>query len=863
MRRLIAGLLRLYPRSFRETWGAEMLAAFEVDLARTRGPAGRLAVLLRALADTMRNAPQAHLGILAQDLRYARRTLLRAPAFTVTAVLVAAFGVGANTAAFSLADFVLVRPLPFPEPDRLVRVWASVPGYSRMELSPPDFRDWREGTSSLESWGAFSVGAVNLQGVDGPIRASDARVSEGFFSTLGVTPFLGRTFGAARAWDADARTVVLSHALWQTALGGDPRVLGRSLDLDGTPHVVVGVMPPGFRFPSRETRLWTPLRLGEDDYLDRTNNYLHVVGRLAEGVTLAEAGTDLGRAAARVARDHPSTHARTRANVHLLQDDVSQGTRLVLNALLGAALCILVLACANLTNLLLARGAARRQEMAVRTALGAGRERLARQLATESLLLALIGGATGVALAAGSLPLLARLVPTSLPIAETPAVDLRLLALALGFTAVTGLGFGLVPALAAGGRRTLSALRSGGRGATDGRHALRTALVSVQVAASLVLLVSVGLLTRAVWRVQAVDPGFRTEGVLTLRTALPRPRYDPTEARHQFYSRVLDEVRALPGVEGAAYTTGLPLVMRGGIWAVTRAGDPQEGARESSNTASLRFVTPGYFGALDIPLIQGRDVSDDDTFDREPVAVVSAAFAARHWPGEEPLGRRFTMAFAERTVVGVVGDVRVRGLERESEPQVYLPHRQVPDGGLAFYAPKDLVVRTDLPPGALLPALRRIVGAVDPGQPLTDVRTIAEVVAGETAERRTQLGALVVLATTALLLAAIGLQGLLAYVVSLRTREIGVRLALGARRGGIAASVVGRGIAMTALGAVPGIFLSWGAGRALAAMLLGVEPGDPGVLLVAVAVVFATALAGSALPALRALRIDPVQAMRE
>ena len=417
----------------------------------------------------------------------------------------------------------------------------------------------------------------------------------------------------------------------------------------------------------------------------------------------------------------------------------------------GAALCVLLIACANLANLLLARALARQKELAVRAAMGAGRERLVRQLVTESLVLAALGGGLGVLAAVAAVPLLARLVPSSLPIAQAPSVDLRVLIFAALLTGLTGVGFGVFPALRASGGADLSGLREGARAGGGRKERLRSALVIVEVMASVVLLVSAGLLMRALWRIEATDPGFHADGVLTLRTALPMPKYAATARRTQFYTRVLSDARALPGVSAAAYISFLPMVMRGGIWPVAINGQPLDLTRGGeAHTASMRFVTPGFFAALGIPLDRGRDVSESDTIDRPFAAVVSESFVRRYWPDQDPLGRHFQFAFHDRMVVGVVGDIRVRGLERNSEPQVYLAYKQDPDGGFTFYGPQDLVVRSSASTAALLPALRRIIRAADPQQPVSDVRTMAQIVEEETASRSAQVRVLGVFAAIAI-----------------------------------------------------------------------------------------------------------------
>jgi putative ABC transport system permease protein len=856
-------LLRLYPASFRAEYAAEMRRDFARRQRDASGPLGRATLWLAACADVLWNAAAVHGQLLAQDLRYAWRSFGNAPAFTATVVLVSALGVGVTTAAFSVTDHVLMRPLPFAQPERLVRLWQSEPqrGYQRGELSPANFRDWRARATSFESMAVWRSLAFNLSGSGDPERIAGCAVSDAFFPLLGVRPLLGRTLGADDDREGAPAAIVLGYRLWQDRFGGDASLLGRRLTLDGASYEVVGVMPRDFRFPTRETEFWTATRFVAEMYEDRGNTFLYGVARLAPGVSLEQARAEASLLATQIERANPQTNAGVGAAVFRLRDEIAPESRLMVTALLGAAFCVLLIACTNLASLLLARSLVRRQELAVRSALGAGRERLLRQLLTESGLLAALGGLLGVALAYTATPLLARLVPTSLPIASAPAVDLRVLGFAAVMTVAVALGFGVVPAWRALRDVDATGLREGARGGVGGRRErLRGALVLAEVTLSVALLASAGLLLRALARVQAVDPGFRADGVLTLRTALPLPRYDETAARHRFYADVLAGVRALPGVEDAAYTSFLPLVMRGGIWRVQLPG--QEATAGGGASASLRFVTPRYFATLGIPLVSGRDVSDADTATTAFVAVVSDSFARQHWPGQDPLGRRFRLAFFERTVVGVVGDVRVRGLERASEPQVYVPDQQVPDGGVIFYAPKDLAVRTAGDPASLVPAIRRIVAQADPQQPVSDVQTMAEVVREETGARTVQLRVLGAFAAAALLLAAVGIHGLLSYVVRSRSQEIGVRMALGATPRDILLLVL-RGIArLTAAGLALGLLLAGLSARALSSLLAGVSPYDATTLAVAAAVAASTALSGGLLPALRALRVDPLRVMR-
>ena len=808
------------------------------------------------------HALAAHWDILVQDLRYTVRTLSRARGFALTAILVTALGVGANTAAFSVADFVLLRSLPFPDPDTLVRLcegprtgggWGC-----NNQLSPANYRDFKTMSRSFGDMGAFAGDSVNLVGGGEPVRLSITPVTPEVLPLLGVRPILGRVFEPG---DADARAVVLSHGLWQSQFGGDAAVLGRTVNLNGAGYTVIGVMPPAFYFPNRDQDLWTLLIFREENFANRANNYIEGVARLRPGVTFEQARGELHTIAARLAREYPETNAETGISFFRMRDNMSPRFRVMLTALGGATLCLLILTCASLANLLLARAAARERELAVRAALGAGKQRLIRQLITETAILTLIGGAAGVAVAAASLPLFSSLVPPTLPLATQPALDWRVLTLAGAFTALTGLGFGLVPALRAIRGSGFSALRDGGRTAGGRKQRVRAVLVTVEVTMSVILLIASGLLIRALWRVQAIEPGFSPQQVLTLRTALPRPKYETVARRAPFYQQVLAGVRALPGVESAAFISGLPMVMTGIITGVEIPGQEARNYRTGGGV-SHRWVTPQYFRTMGIPLRRGRDVEDTDTRERAWVAVVSASFVERYWPGQDPIGKRFRHRGQERTVVGVVGDVRVRGLERTSEPQIYLPAAQMPDAWPATFEPKELVVRHTGPDEALVSAIRQIVKSVDPDQPLSNIRTMESVLAGDTASRTAQIQVLGVLAAVAFLLSGVGIYGLLAYTVSQRSQEIAVRLALGAQPSGVSRMIFAGGMRLAFFGIVPGVLGGYLAGRGMSALLFGVSPGDPVTFAAGVGAVLLITLAGSLVPALRAVRVTPASVLR-
>lgn len=858
---LYDAFLRLYPKSFRQEYGAEMRAVFAARRRAAGSIAGVAALWLETIPDALISAAGAHWDIAWQDLRYATRTLRRAPGFTITAVLVSAMGIGATTAAFTLLDHVLLRPLPFADQGRLVKFWENhtING-NFWDISPANYRDWKRASKSYESMGAYRGLSADLVGQGEPVRLDGASVTWEVFPLLGIQPQMGRYFQQNDDVTGAPGTVVLSYKLWQSLFGGEGDVIGRKVFLDGAPYTVIGVMPRGFYLPSRQALFWTAMRFAPDDFQERQNTYIYALARLKPGVTARQAQVELTGISGQLAREFPKELANIGATVLPLREDVSTRSILMLRTLLGAAFCVLLVACTNLANLLIARSLARRRELAVRTAMGAGRERLVRQMLTESLVLSFAGGALGVLLGATALPLMARLVPNSLPIAEVPSVDLRVLGFAALLTGITGIGFGLVPALRLGRDDDSNGLREGSRSGVGGRkERLRSSLVVAEVAGSIVLLVSSGLLLRALWRVQSTDPGFRTENVLTLRTSLPMPKYEARPPREVFYRRVLEQVRQMPGVTGAAYTSFLPMVHRGGVWPVEIAGRPQDGANRLN--ASLRFVTPGFFATMRIPLRQGRDVSDQDRFDRPFVAVVSASFVRRYFPGENPLGHHFKFGNYDREIVGVVGDVRVRGLEQESEPQVYLSYYQH-DQVSPWYAPKDLVVRSTLPPETLANSLRSIIHEVRPEQSVSDVQTLTEVVEAQTVSRSVQLRVLGAFALVSFLLAAIGIHGLLAFNVSSRMQEIGVRMALGAKSGDIASMILSQGAKLALVGVATGVALAYGAGTMLRSLLSGVQPGDWPTMLAAVGLSAFMTISSGAIPALRAARVDPTTAIR-
>jgi putative ABC transport system permease protein len=731
-------------------------------------------------------------------------------------------------------------------------------------------QDWQRAATVFEQLEPIAAAGGTLTGRGDAQRILGSAVGPRVFQMLGRQAAMGRVLTAADLTAGDELPAVISDRFWRTSFGAMPDVLGQKLTIDDQVHVIVGVMPADFFFPSRDANFWRLVRFGGagtgDD--DRQNHYLEVLGRLKDGVSLEEARAEMKVIGADIARKHPKEMEGTSVYLAPWRDQIAQQPRMLLLGLVGASICVLLIACTNLANLLMSRALARRTEFAVRAAVGASVDRLVRQMLTDSLLLAVAGGALGIAMAIAAAPLLVRLVPTTLPIAEVPALDLRMLAGTIVLTTITGLAFGLLPALRICRKADGSALKDGARGGSGrGTERLRSSLVVAEIVASVVLIVCVGLLGQALLAVQKVDPGFVATNLLTMRTALPVAKYGQTDTRMRFYSQVLDRVHALPGVVSASYISFLPMTFRGGIWEVLSATADQNspgGFRpldaEHAYSASIRFVTPGFFETVGTPVLKGRDIGAADTLNSPFVAVVSESFARRHYPNQDPIGQRFAIAFDARTIVGVVGDIKVRGLERQSEPQVYMPAAQ--QRTLLFYAPKDLVVKASVPATTLAPAVRAIVSEAEPGMPITAVQTMEQLLLGETAPRVVQLRVIGGFAAIAILLAAIGIHGLLAYTVASRSREIGVRIALGAKARDIMWMVMGRSTTMAIIGVSVGAVLAYAAGRSMQALLFGINPADLAVFSAAIGLSLLMALAGSILPAWRAVRVDPITATR-
>jgi putative ABC transport system permease protein len=794
---------------------------------------------------------------LLQDLRFGLRVLARSPATSLVAVLALALGIGANTAIFSLVEAVLLKPLPYGDADRLVQVWedASFIGFGHNTPAPANFYSWKEQNQVFSDMAASRNRAVTLSGDGDPEAVEGRAVTGNLFAVLGARPLLGRAFG-----DADDRpdappVAILSYRLWQRRYGGDPGVVGRSIAVDGRAHTVVGVMPRAFAYTLRDHDIWVPIAFTPEQAAARQSHYLQVVARLRPGVTLARARADMAQIAARLARAYPESNERVGATVIPLRDEIVGDLRPALLVLLAAVGCVLLIACANIANILLSRAVARRREIAVRLALGARRGRVVRQLLTESVLLAVAGGALGLALAAWSFDFLGRLVPRGSGGAAL-ALDGRVLVFTAAVAVVTGVVFGLAPALSVSRQDLAAQLKSGGRAGADlstGR--LRGALVVAEVALAFTLLTAAGLILQAFVRVRGLDPGFRPEHVLTARTLLPSPRYDDPARRLAFYDGVLERVRLLPGVVSAGYTTWLPLTNRGGTSGFTIEGRPPPAPGEVTD-ANFREVTPDYLGTMGIALRAGRLIDARDVAGAPPVVVVNEAFTRQFFPGDEALGRRIRRGDGApwTTIVGVVADVRQMGLERGARSEMYVPVAQLADD---IYPPRDLAVRVAGDPMALAEPLRKAVWQVDPQQPVAHVRPMTALLDEEVASRGVQASLLGAFALLALVLAALGLYGVLSYAVAQRRREIGIRMALGAPARAVVRMVVGHGLRLVAIGLALGVALALAATRALAALLYGVSATDPATYAGVAAALAVVAAAASWLPARQAARLDP------
>ncbi|HEX5110921.1 MAG TPA: ABC transporter permease [Vicinamibacterales bacterium] len=802
----------------------------------------------------------AWLDALRQDVRVAVRMLIRRPGFATIAVLTFGVGMGATTAVYSLIDSVLLKPLPFHEPDRLTMVWEVRPRYNsiRSEASPLNYLDWQQQVQAFESLAAYAGGFVTLTGAGTPERLFAVQVTPNLFPTVGVAPLLGPGFAAPDGAPGQSAVAILSYGLWQRRFGADRGIVGQTIRLDGQPHLVVGVMPRDFQFPRQDVQLWTPVdfRAGSGTQ-SRAGVYLSVVGRLKPDVSLERANTELDAVSRALAQTYPEL-VGAKAFAVPLQQDLVRNARTSFLLLLAAAALVLLIACANVAGLLVTRGAERDREFAVRTALGGSRIQLLRQLIVEGVLLSVGGAAVGLLLAAQTFDLLETLVPDSLRGAVAPTLDLRLLTVALVAVLFTGIVFGLVPlrhALRTDRRAPLTARTAS---ASTGRRRAQAALVAAEIALAVVVLFSTALMIRTILNLQAVDPGFHVDNVLTMSVALSAADYPNPERQNAFYREVLDRVGRLPGVVSAGFTTFLPytLFWPAGPVIVEGRPDPADG----SNMAIFRYVTPDYLRTLGVPVVGGRGFSDRDT-GMPAVALVSERVAALF--DGDPVGQRITFGFgpSSMTVVGIVGDIKGEGLDvPNTRGTVYLPAAQLEQIGV--FSPRALAVRTTSDPTALAAAVQREIWSINPSQAISSVQPLETVVEGQVSDRKVQTWLLTAFAGLALFMAALGVYGLLSFVVTSRMRELGVRTAMGAQRRDLV-SLVGRESALwVSCGFVGGLALAMIVGRSMRTLIYGVEPLDWVSLATSWAVLATAAGLAALLPVWRATRVDPMTVLR-
>jgi putative ABC transport system permease protein len=800
-----------------------------------------------------------------QDLRYGFRTLLRNPGFCAVAILALALGIGPNTAIFTMVNAVLLKPLPVPDPDRVVMIWGTLlkSGFDQMPVSAADYMDWKQQSRSFDQMAAaFAIPefGLNISGVGDPERVPAALASREFLPALGIKPIVGRNFLPEEDRAGGPAAVIISHALWQRRFHSDPAAMGRTLTVDGIPRTVVGVVPHELG-EMVAADLWLPTAINPNNPERQNHNY-GIVARLKPGVTVAQARAEMSVIAGRLERAYPATNTGWGTTVFPMAEMYTGRIRPVLLILLGAVGLLLSIACANLANLLLARAATREKEIAIRGALGARRSRIVRQLLTESLVLAVAGGALGLALAAWGVRLLRSVVPDMFPMLQHMRVDLPVLAFTFGISILTGLLFGLVPAWRSSHTDLNTTLKeaAGRSESAGGANRIRSFLLASEVALAVLLSVSAGLLLRSFVRVTAVNPGVRTANILTMNVSLPEVKYNTPQMRADFYKHLIERVNAIPGVRSADAVMYLPLRVsilsfRIGVNSFVIEGRPPV-SQDKQPLADYRTATPGYFNTMGIALRQGRFFDQHDDQDAKRVAIVNESMVRKHFAHENPLGRHIVTG-GSLEIVGVVADAKLYGLDAPVEPAIYVPHAQHPqDSSMA------VVVRTAGDPTAMAAAIRSEILKLDPEQPVSNVRSMEAVLSDSLMLRRVSMLLLTVFAALALTLATVGIYGLTAYSVSRRTHEIGLRVALGASQPQILRLVVGRGLVTSLIGAGVGVAAAFELTRGLSGMLYGVTATDPLVFAGVPLLLIGVSVLASYIPARRATRIDPLVALR-
>jgi putative ABC transport system permease protein len=795
------------------------------------------------------------------DLRYALRQLIKAPGFTAVAILTLALGIGACTAIFSVVNTVLLRPLNYPQPDRIVSIReTNLPQFPVFSVSPPNYLDWEKQTKSYEYLAAYTGADLNLTGDGEPQQLSGLKATAHYFDVYGVKPILGRMWLPEEDAQGKDHVVVLSYHFWQRVFGSAADVVGRSIQLNGEPYTVVGVAQIGFGLTSK-VEAWMPMAFKPEDTGNdaRGGHYINVVGRLRPGVSVAQARAELELLATQLAKQYPDSNKGWGIFLMPIQDYIVRDVKPVLYTLLGAVGCVLLIACANLANLLLARASARSREISIRAALGAGRGRLIRQLLTESVVLSLCGGVAGVILARWGLDALLALAPSSLPRISEIHLDSGVLIFSLALSIITGLVFGIAPAWLAARADVNEALKQGTRGSTEGgaRGRLRSALVVLEVTFALMLLGGAGLLARSFIQLAQVDPGFIPENATLLQLSLPQKKYAMPEQQTAFADALLERVKVLPGVQSAGITHSMPLV-GGYVLTFSIEGRPPIAPSDQPST-HYYAVTPDYFRAMGIRLIRGRTFTPRDDAKAPRVAIINEAFARQFFPNEDPIGKRIDIDLgpdAWREIVGIVGDIKQDGPDQATSAQSYEPFAQKPFNSI------DLVIRTKGAPAALLGALRPAVYAVDKDQPIGTIRPLEEIMVERIASQRFAMTLLTVFSLVALVIAAVGIYGVMAYSVVQRTGEFGIRMALGAQQRDVLHLVLMQGGKLIGLGLVIGLAATLAASRAMGSMLFNTSAQDPLTLGTITLLLGAVALIACLLPASRATKVNPIEALR-
>jgi putative ABC transport system permease protein len=808
---------------------------------------------------------------LLKDFRYGFRSLLKRPAFTAIAVVTLALGIGANTAIFSVVNAVLLRGLPFADPDSLVMIWedASFAGFPRNTPAPANYADWKSQSQVFADMAALDTRSYNLTGDGEPEKVEAYGVTANLLPLLGVQTSPGRSFTADEDKAPGSNVVVLSHNLWQQRYAGDQSIVGRQLILDGEKYTIVGVMPAGFHFLDNKVGLWVPIGLSAEQLTRRNSHYLKVVARMKPGVTVTQANAEIQTIQQRIARDNPDSAGKLGAYVMPMREQLAGDVRRPLLVLSVAVAFVLLIACANIANLLLSRAASRKREMAVRAALGASRLRLLRQLLIEGLLLSAVGAICGLVLAWWSFAFLNNLIPEGLIGSTRLSLDPQVLFFTFLITLFTTVVFALAPAFQTSNIDLNTALKQGGgrTGLNAGGNRLRSAMVVSEIALALVLLVGAGLLIQTFLKLREQYSGLAPGNVLTLRTVLPGNKYPDTPQRSIFYKQTLERIKALPGVVSAGYTTSIPLAWKGGTSGFTPEGRTLEQLTSGglSYDANHRQISPDYLKTLGIPLQRGRAFTEGDNEQSQRVAIINETMARQYWSNEDPVGKRFTLDDPREnptwiTIVGIAGDVRQMGVDEAVKSEMYFPYQQGTKDH-EFYAPRDLVVRTAHDPLNLVAAVRNEIHQVDPDQPISNIRTLDEMLGEETASRRRGMTLLAIFAGLALLLATLGIYGVLAYFVVQHTQEIGVRMALGAQRSNIFRLVLAKGMTLTAAGIAIGLAVAFALTRLMTSLLYGVTSTDPATYVAIPVLLAVVAFFACYLPARKATRVDPLVAL--